>query len=204
MSNSLRFRLRITHSYALHSVSQFQVLVAQSCPTLQPCGLEPASLLCPYDFPGKNTGVGCHFLLKGIFLTQGSHPSLLHCKQIYHRATKSHQKKVSHKARPVLRVGEINSTSEWELLQKQIAKSVSTGRGEVLWLFLQSVDCTCPRGGDSGLLCNTPILAHLSLMYFACPAPTPCYSTSDHLLRSGAKFPMIPFDHDGCTLLCSL
>jgi len=40
--------------------------------------------------------------------------------------------KESHKARPVLRVGEINSTSEWELLQKQIAKSVSTGRGEVL------------------------------------------------------------------------
>ena len=27
--------------------------------------------LCPCDFPGKNTGVGCHFLLQGIFLTQG-------------------------------------------------------------------------------------------------------------------------------------
>ena len=31
-------------------------------------------------FPGKNTGVGCHFLLKGIFLTQGSNASLLHCQ----------------------------------------------------------------------------------------------------------------------------
>ena len=30
-------------------------------------------LLCPWDPPGKNTGVGCHFLLQGIFLTQGSH-----------------------------------------------------------------------------------------------------------------------------------
>ena len=30
------------------------------------------------DFPGKNTGVGCHFLLQGIFPTQGSSPSLLH------------------------------------------------------------------------------------------------------------------------------
>ena len=40
---------------------------AQTCPTL--CG--PRSLR-PWDFPGKNAGVGCHFLLCGIFLTQGS------------------------------------------------------------------------------------------------------------------------------------
>ena len=44
---------------------------------LWPHGLEPASLLCPWDLPGKNTGVGCHFLFQGIFLTQGSNPSLL-------------------------------------------------------------------------------------------------------------------------------
>ncbi|MGE2757601.1 hypothetical protein, partial [Escherichia coli] len=37
-----------------------------------------ARLLCPWDFPGKNTGVGCHFLLQGIFPTQGSNPHLLH------------------------------------------------------------------------------------------------------------------------------
>ena len=37
------------------------------------------------DSPGKNTGVGCHFLLQGIFLIQESNPSLLHCRQIlYH------------------------------------------------------------------------------------------------------------------------
>ena len=35
--------------------------------------------LCPWDFPGKNTGVGCHFLLQGIFPTsQGLNPRLLH------------------------------------------------------------------------------------------------------------------------------
>ena len=39
---------------------------------------QPARLLYPWDLPGKNTGVGCHFLLQGIFLTQGSDPSLLH------------------------------------------------------------------------------------------------------------------------------
>ena len=38
----------------------------------------PARLLCPWDSPGKNTGVGCHSLLQGIFPTQGSVLSLLH------------------------------------------------------------------------------------------------------------------------------
>ena len=32
----------------------------------------------PPLFPGKNTGVGCHFLLQGIFLTQGLNPHVLH------------------------------------------------------------------------------------------------------------------------------
>ena len=35
-----------------------------------------AKLLCPGDFPGKNTGVGCHFLLQGIFTTQGLNPCI--------------------------------------------------------------------------------------------------------------------------------
>ena len=45
--------------------------------SVQPYGLQSARLLCPWDSPGKNTGVGCHFLLWGIFLTQGSDHSLL-------------------------------------------------------------------------------------------------------------------------------
>ena len=45
--------------------------------SLQPHGLQPKRILCPWDFPGKNTGVGCHFLLQGILLTQGSNPHLL-------------------------------------------------------------------------------------------------------------------------------
>ena len=39
-------------------------------------------LLCPWDFPGKNAGVGCHFLLQRIFLTKGWNLHLLHCRQI--------------------------------------------------------------------------------------------------------------------------
>ena len=39
----------------------------------------------PWDFPGKRTGVDCHFLLQGIFLTQGLNPGLPHFRQtLYH------------------------------------------------------------------------------------------------------------------------
>ena len=45
--------------------------------SFRPHGLYPPRLLCPWDFPGKNTGVGHHFLLHGIFPTQGSNLHLL-------------------------------------------------------------------------------------------------------------------------------
>ena len=45
--------------------------------SLLPSGLSPASLLCPWDSPGKDTGVGSHFLLQGVFLTQGWNLCLL-------------------------------------------------------------------------------------------------------------------------------
>ena len=52
---------------------------AQSCPTLwYPWTVAWGWLLCPWDSPGKNTGVGCRFLLQGIFPTQGSNLPLLH------------------------------------------------------------------------------------------------------------------------------
>ena len=46
--------------------------------SLQPHGLKPIRLLCPWNSLGKNTGVGYHPLLQGIFLTQGSNLRLLH------------------------------------------------------------------------------------------------------------------------------
>ena len=66
-------RLLSAHMQLSHSVV-FDVL--------QHVGLEPAKLLCPWDFPGRNTGLGCHFLLQRIFLTQESYPCLLHCQWI--------------------------------------------------------------------------------------------------------------------------
>ena len=51
----------------------YYCLVAKSCQTfLRLHGLEPASLLCPWDFSGKNARVGCQVFLWVIFLTQGS------------------------------------------------------------------------------------------------------------------------------------
>ena len=65
-------------------------LVAQSCLTLcDPMDCNPPGSSVPGDSPDKNTGVGCHTLLQGIFPTQGSNPGLLYCRQILYQ--QSHQ-----------------------------------------------------------------------------------------------------------------
>ena len=55
----------------------------------EPHGLLSTRLLCPWDFPVKSTEMGSHYLLQGIFLTQGSNPTLLHCWRILYSL--SHQ-----------------------------------------------------------------------------------------------------------------
>ena len=75
-----------------------QVLVTQSCPTLL-----PTRLLCPWASPGKNTGVGCHFHLQGIFPTQGLNPGVLHCRKIlYHMSHWGSSRKNDHVTKPAL------------------------------------------------------------------------------------------------------
>ena len=56
-------------------------LVPKSCLTLVTPWTLACQALCPWDSPGKNTGVGCHFLLKGVFPIQGSNPSPLHWQE---------------------------------------------------------------------------------------------------------------------------
>ena len=73
---SLPSVLKLMHAHVLHHV---QFVVTHT--------LQSARLLCPCVSPGENTGVGGHFILQRIFLTQGSNPcplSLLYCRQILH------------------------------------------------------------------------------------------------------------------------
>ena len=77
---SFSFNISPSKEYS-GSISWTRFLCTLSCSVvsdfLWPHGLQPARLLCPWNFPGKNTWVGCHFLLQGIFPTQGLNPCLL-------------------------------------------------------------------------------------------------------------------------------
>ena len=104
-----------------------KVLVAQSCPTLTTSWTvahqSPLRILCPCDSPSKNTGVGCHSLLQGIFLTQGLNSGLLHCRKILY----------------LLSYRESRITS---LISKEIASSISSLRKfQRFWNL-------CARNGD--------------------------------------------------------
>ena len=61
--------------------------------SLRPHGLQPTRLLHSWDFPGKNTGVGYHFLLQEIFPTQGLNPGLPPWAQMLYFSTKQKVKK---------------------------------------------------------------------------------------------------------------
>ena len=84
--------MKVLHSICqqIWKTQQWPSEVAQSCLTL--CDPMDCSLPCfsvHGIFPGKNTGVGCHFLLQWIFLTQGSNPGLLHCRQTLYPLSQS-------------------------------------------------------------------------------------------------------------------
>ena len=76
------FMVQLFHPY-MATGKTMCVRVTQSCLTL----CDPMACSQPWDLPGKNTGVGCHFLLQGIFPMQESNPGLLHCRQILYQLT---------------------------------------------------------------------------------------------------------------------
>ena len=82
----IAFLPRSKHLLINYRLNKCHVLVTQSCLTLchpVDCSL-PGSSVHGIS-PRKNTGVGCHFLLQGLFPTQGSNPGLQHCRWIlYH------------------------------------------------------------------------------------------------------------------------
>ena len=75
------FRLMYLHMLYPLQISMF---VSHSVlpDSLPPHGLQPTKLLCPWNSPGKNTGMGCSFLLQVIFPIKRWNSGLLHCRQI--------------------------------------------------------------------------------------------------------------------------
>ena len=77
-----------------------------------PMDCSPLGSSYPWDFPGKNIGVGCHFLLQGIFLTQGVNLGLLHCRLILYC--------LNHQWSPLIRRYNLNlsgqSSTKWLVL----------------------------------------------------------------------------------------
>ena len=76
----------INHIVSVDYLAEHEVK-SLSCPQLfvTPWTVACTKLLHPWDFLGKSTGVGCRFLLQGIFPTQGLNPGLPHCRQtLYH------------------------------------------------------------------------------------------------------------------------
>ena len=74
--------MKMTNKHMKRCPTSLALCAVLSCSvvssSLRPHGLQPCRLLCPWDSPGKNTGVGCHALLQKIFPTQGSNSGLLH------------------------------------------------------------------------------------------------------------------------------
>ena len=70
----------ILHQLRYQGSPEVKVKVSQLCPIF--CKPMDCSLLCSWNSPGKNTGVGSRSLLQGIFPTQELNPGLPHCRQI--------------------------------------------------------------------------------------------------------------------------
>ena len=88
--------------------------------SLRPHVLYPARLLCPWDSPGKNTGVGCHLLFQGIFPTQGLNLSLLwllHCRKILYPPGKSSTKYKKCKFKLSNSRSVYSRAARWEVLE---------------------------------------------------------------------------------------
>ena len=120
------------------AVSQCTCVCSVVSDSVPPHGLYPASLLCPWDFLGKNTGVGFHSLLQGALLTQGSDP---HLQCLLH--WQAHFLPLSHRGSPesgnnyffffffILRVFKIYSCSNVQV-SDTVFLSIITMRSQIL------------------------------------------------------------------------
>ena len=99
--------------------------------SLRPHGLQPTRLLSLWDFPGKSTGVGCHFILQRIFPTQGWNLGLQHCRQTLYCL--SYQGNINQKIWNSEKLRHLLKVSYW--LASDVSTSYNTGDpGLMPWL----------------------------------------------------------------------
>ena len=114
----------------------------------------------PLDSPGKNTGVGSHSLLQGIFLTQGSITGLWHCRQILHG--------LSHKGSPYNTKSHANSTRAsalCPLLQCYLSSPLQLDWNYWLLLLLLSFFCESKLNQLTASLHPFPFLHYFFISY---------------------------------------
>ena len=141
------------------------VLIAQSGPTLyDPVNCGPPGSSVHGDSPGKDTGVGCHALLQGIFPTQGANPGLPH-----HRWILCH---LSHQGKFLVWVPQKQSVSQgWDaggMFRSHLGSERARKQGRE--------KCHCGCAGDLTTLQGTRAMAHLTLAGSMWEAPENCPS----------------------------
>ena len=104
--------------------------------SLGPHGLQPDRLFCPWDSPGKNTGVGNHALLQGIFPTQGLNLGHLCCRQILYHLTQHRYIYLAFKC--VVRLQEGRDHTLGVAVQVNFIESLSMG-----YYFASVCVCVC-------------------------------------------------------------
>ena len=117
----------------------------QSSPTLgnpMDCSLPGSS--DHGDSPGKNTGVGCHSLLQGIFPTQGLKPSLLHCRTILYWLSQWGSTLLS---LFLFRVPSLRQQLLWFWRRREQTGQHTPTCSEGLVLSKKSLPAKCPRAG---------------------------------------------------------
>ena len=111
--------------------------------SLRPHRLQPTRLLCPWDSPGRNTGVGCHFLLQEIFPTQGSNLGLPYCRQMLYHLSQRGSSKVEQKRKRALNYSQVQAYVECEC-ECEVTQSCPT--------LYDPVDCSPPGSCVHGIL----------------------------------------------------
>ena len=131
-------------------------LVTQSCPTLyNPMDYSPPGFSVHGDSPGKNTGVGCHACLQGIFPTQGLNPGLPHCRRILYQ--------VGHQGSPrILESVSYPFSTKSSRPRNQTGVSCIAGRFLTFWATREA------HTSDQSVHCNCILLPHSGAVYGIC------------------------------------